>query len=352
MQIDRGGNGQTLVLLACRPDHPFDVFTMPASGGTPEPAVSTNGALLEDVEIITPERLRWTGPKGWEIEGWLYRPKGVEGSLPPQGGRPPLILHVHGGPYGAWGDSFYFQAQALAGQGYASLYVNPRGSLGYGQEFSAAADWGEDDFRDLMAGIDAVLERGAADPDRLGITGISYGGFMTNWALGHTDRFRAGVSVNGVSNQVSMFGVSDMSALWLPHELGGAPWESEEAWQRYRYHSPLTYVDRINTPLLLIQSENDYRCPIEQGEQMLTALRYRRQVVELVRFPGASHVIAGSASPLHRYFQWKLTLDWFDTYVKPEQEPSSKSEEEGGVTVTAPPTDTEVSRGSGLLSME
>jgi dipeptidyl aminopeptidase/acylaminoacyl peptidase len=331
MQIAVGGGGETLTLLACRPDHPFDVFTMPATGGTAEPTVSTNGQLLEGVTIALPERLSWTGPKGREIEGWLYRPKGVD--------RPPLILHVHGGPYGAWGDSFYFQAQVLAGQGYASLYVNPRGSLGYGQEFSAAADWGEDDFRDLMAGIDAVLDGAAADPERLGITGISYGGFMTNWAVGHTDRFRAGVSVNGVSNQVSMFGVSDMSALWLPHEFGGAPWEGEEAERRYRSHSPITYVDRIQTPLLLLQSENDYRCPIEQGEQLLTALRYRRQVVELVRFPGASHVIAGSAAPLHRYFQWKLALDWFDTYVKPERQPPTTIEEEGGVTVSAPPTE-------------
>lgn len=324
MSIVYPAGGEMLFLLACRPDHPFDVFVMPATGGTPAPVISTNREILESMMLVAPEHVTWTGPKGWEIEGWLYRPDGID--------QPPLITHVHGGPYGAWGNSFYFQAQVLAGQGYASLYVNPRGSLGYGQEFSAAADWGEDDFRDVMVGIDEVLRQGAADPERLGITGISYGGFMTNWALGHTDRFRAGVAVNGVSNQVSMFGVSDMAALWLPHEFGGHFWDSDDAWQRYRHHSPITYVDRIHAPLLLLQSENDYRCPIEQGEQMLTALRVRRQLVELIRFPGCSHVIAESGTPLQRWLQWKLTLDWFDRYVKPAQVPAAIAEE-GGVTL-------------------
>ncbi|HCI82688.1 MAG TPA: hypothetical protein DHW02_23685, partial [Ktedonobacter sp.] len=193
---------------------------------------------------------------------------------------------------------------------------NPRGSKGYSLAFTEAADWGENDFLDLMAGVDAVLARGEADPQRLGITGISYGGFMTNWVLGHTARFAAGVSVNGVSNMVSMSGTSDVGALWLGEQYGRF-WENEETWQWYRVHSPITYVERISTPLLLLQSENDYRCPIEQGEQLFTALCSRQQTVELVRFPNSSHVIAGTASPHHRYFQWKLTLDWFETFVKP-----------------------------------
>jgi len=323
-----GCAGDTLVLMAVRPDHPFDVFTMPASGGAPEPLVSTNVDVLDGVELVKPQHLTWTGAKGWEIEGWLYVPEGVESA--------PLVVHVHGGPYGAWGESFYFQAQVLAGLGYASLYVNPRGSLGYGQEFSAAADWGEDDFGDIMDGVDAAIEQASIDPERLGITGISYGGFMTNWALGHTDRFRAGVSVNGVSNHVTMYGVGDMSALWLPHEFGGHPWESEEALARYRHHSPLTYAGRINTPLLLIQSENDYRCPIEQGEQLLNTLRVRRQTVELIRFPGCSHVIVSSGTPLQRYLQWKVAIDWFDTYLKPGKQ-AAPDAEEGGVTLTEQP---------------
>ena len=317
---------QMFVGVAATSEQPYDLFTLPWSGATTEqgnhrsspipsrelplqPLVSTNQALLAEVRIAPTERISFTGPDGWEIEGWLVEPPDSEGPCP-------LILHVHGGPYSAWGHSFYFQAQALAGAGYASLYINPRGSKGYHLAFTQAADWGEKDFLDLMAGVDAVVAMGKADPQRLGITGISYGGFMTNWALGHTNRFAAGVSVNGVSNMVSMCGTSDVGALWLGAQYGHF-WESEETWQWYRARSPITYVDRIATPLLLLQSENDYRCPIEQGEQLFTALCARRQTVELIRFPNASHAIAGSASPHHRYFQWKLTLDWFEMYLKP-----------------------------------
>jgi len=320
-------DGASLVLLAATPSRPFDLFVAPITGGAPRPLVETNRAVLDEVALVAPERVTWKGPDGWDIGGWLFEPLDTPRAQPY-----PLILHVHGGPYGAWGAAFYFQAQVFAGAGYASFYVNPRGSLGYGEDFSRAADWGEKDFDDLMAGIDAVVARGRVDPARLGITGISYGGFMTNWALGHTDRFAAGVSVNGVSNQISMYGTSDMSALWLEREFGGPYWAGEEQWRRYWRHSPIASVDRIAAPLLLLQSENDYRCPIEQGEQLLTALRVRRRIVELVRFPGCSHVIAASGTPLQRYLQWKLALDWFDAHLNGTQ---AEDAEEGGVTVAA-----------------
>lgn len=303
---------QMFVGVAATPAQPYDLFTLPWSGGQLQPLVATNQALLANVSIAPTERISFTGPDGWEIEGWLVKPLHTKGHYP-------LILHVHGGPHSAWGYSFYFQAQALAGAGYASLYINPRGSKGYHLAFTQAADWGEKDFLDLMAGIDAVLAQGEVDPQRIGITGISYGGFMTNWALGHTNRFAAGVSVNGVSNMVSMSGTSDLGALWLGAQFGRF-WESEETWHLYRARSPITYVDRISTPMLLLQSENDYRCPIEQGEQLFTALCTRQQTVELIRFPNASHAIAGTASPHHRYFQWKLTLDWFETHLKAREQ--------------------------------
>jgi dipeptidyl aminopeptidase/acylaminoacyl peptidase len=299
---------QMFIGVAATSEQPYDLFTLPWSGGELEPLANTNQALLAEVSIAPTEHISFTGPDDWEIEGWLVKPLHAKAPYP-------LILHIHGGPNNAWGHSFYFQAQALAGAGYASLYINPRGSKGYHLAFTQAADWGEKDFLDLMAGVDAVLAMGEADPQSLGITGISYGGFMTNWALGHTNRFAAAVSVNSISNLVSMYGTSDLGALWLGM-LHGRFWESEETWQRYRTRSPITYVDRISTPLLLLQSENDYRCPIEQGEQLFTALCARQQTVELIRFPNASHVIASTASPHHRYFQWKLTLDWFEEYLK------------------------------------
>ncbi|HEY7125466.1 MAG TPA: S9 family peptidase [Ktedonobacterales bacterium] len=308
---------QMFVGVAATSERPFDLFTLPWSGGELQPLVETNQALLAEVSIAPTERVAFTGPDGWEVEGWLVKPLHAE--------RPyPLILHVHGGPYSAWGHSFYFQAQALAGAGYASLYINPRGSKGYGLAFAQAADWGDKDYLDLMAGVDAVLAQGEVDRERLGITGISYGGFMTNWVLGHTDRFAAGVSVNGVANFTSFHGTSDLGVLWFGKQYGH-PWESEEF---YRNHSPITYVDRISTPMLLLQSENDYRCPIEQGEQMFASLLARGQTVEMIRFPNASHAIAVSASPHHRYFQWKLTLDWFDRYVKREENAPATVQEE------------------------
>lgn len=303
-------DGQTLFLLAGGPTRPFDIYTVPASGGVPSPITDVNGDLLAEVELATPEQLLFEAPDGWEIEGWLLRPQQVSGPVP-------LILHVHGGPYGAFHNMFSFQFQALAGEGYASLYINPRGSTGYGLAFTKAEGiWGEKDFEDIMAGVDAAIARGGIDANRLGVTGLSYGGFMTNWIIGHTDRFKAAVSVNGVSNEITMSGISDVSALWLKQEFGGHFWESPELMQRYLYHSPLTYVGNITTPLLLIQSENDYRCPIEQGEQMLTALRVQDKTVELIRVPGASHVVFLTAAPRHRFLQWVLARDWFDRYLK------------------------------------
>ncbi len=303
-------NGQTLVGLAATPTQPYEVCAVPTSGGALRFITETNRALLDEVALAAPERVSFIGLDDWNIEGWLYKP--VDAPRPY-----PLILNIHGGPHGAWGPSFYFQAQALAGAGYASLYLNPRGSGGYGEQFARAADWGKKDYQDLMAGVDAVLAGGDVDPARLGVTGISYGGFMTNWVVGHTTRFAAAVSINGISNLTSFYGVSDIGPLWFQPQFGNF-WENEESWQRYREHSPITYAANIVTPLLLLQAENDYRCPIDQGEQMLSVLRVRRQIVELIRFPNASHVIACTAAPHHRYFQWKLAQDWFERFLKGE----------------------------------
>lgn len=325
-------DGSSLICLAATPTTPYDVCSVPTAGGELSPLTNSNAELLSSVSIVAPEPIAFKAPDDWEIEGWLFRPVDEEQIRPY-----PLILHVHGGPQGAFGNIFYFQAQTLAGAGYASLYINPRGSVGYGDAFARAADWGEKDFLDLMVGVDAVLARGEVDERRLGVTGLSYGGFMTNWIVGHSDRFAAAVSINGISNLISFAGVSDIGPLWAPIQIGGNFWESEDAWERYRYHSPITYVGSISTPLLLVQAENDYRCAIEQGEQMLNALRMRRQTVELIRVPGASHVIFTTPAPLHRYFERKLTQDWFDTYLKGEGPTLEVSEEEAGVVVEPTP---------------
>jgi dipeptidyl aminopeptidase/acylaminoacyl peptidase len=201
----------------------------------------------------------------------------------------------------------------------------------------AACDWGDTDFYDQMAGVDLLVERGDVDPNRLGVTGISYGGFMTNWIVGHTERFRAAVSVNGVSNLMSLFGTSDICAPWFMRELEGPFWDTPEQWDRYRHHSPICYVGKVTTPMLFIQGENDYRCPIEQGEQMLTALRIQGKTAEMIRVPGASHAIADSSLPHQRYFHWKVELDWFDTYLREIREVPFEEPETAAVAAGTPP---------------
>jgi dipeptidyl aminopeptidase/acylaminoacyl peptidase len=329
-------DGALLAGYASTPTQPFDVYVLPAQGGELSFPFDTHADLLEEVAIVTPERLTWIGPDGWEIEGWLISP--AEPAEIPH----PLILDVHGGPHGMFGNTFYFKKQVLAAAGYATLYTNPRGSGGYGHAFTSAADWGLKDYEDIMAGVDTVLQRGNVDGRRMGVTGISYGGFMTNWIVGHTDRFAGAVSVNGVSNFVSFFGVADIGPLWFEREfpdLFGSPfWRDEATWRRYIERSPITYVDRITTPLLLLQSENDYRCPIDQGEQMLTALRHQGKTVELIRVPGASHVIFAAGAPHHRYLQWIVLKDWFDTYVKGSKIEEPVAEAEATVLVATPLT--------------
>jgi dipeptidyl aminopeptidase/acylaminoacyl peptidase len=279
------------------------------------------------------EDIAFTGPGGWEIEGWVYRPRDSRGPVP-------LILNIHGGPQAAWAHSFHFQAQALAGAGYASLYVNPRGSVGRGWDFTDGCDWGLKDYEDLMAGVEAAVATADFDAAKLGVTGISGGGFFTSWIVGHTDRFAAGVAVNGVYDQFTSYGVGDVIANWFQNEFGGPFWESEEQWQRYRFHSPIAYVDRIKTPLRLLQGEVDYRCPIPQAEQLLTALRVRRQTVDLVRFPGVSHMITRTGAPHQRYLYYALIQDWFDTYLKHVTPEEDVSTAEAGVTAEPVPVGT------------
>jgi len=307
------GRDGMLTGAAATPDRPLDVYLASVGDGGLSFPFNVNHETLDSVGLSEPERLTWTGPDGWEIEGWLLRP------TLPRDGVAPLILKVHGGPHHMYGNTFYFQSQVLAGAGYAVLHTNPRGSTGYGSRFAAAADWGQKDFADVMAGVDAAVASGGIDPERLGITGISYGGFMTDWAVGNTDRFKAAVSVNGVSNFVSFFGVADIGPLWFDREFPecfDSPfWKDEATLHRYIERSPITYAGNIVAPLLLIQSEQDYRCPIDQGEQLLSALRYQNKVVELVRVPEASHVVFSTAAPHHRYLQWILLRDWFDRYL-------------------------------------
>src|SRR5437867_2961490 len=209
----------------------------------------------------------------------------------------PLVLEIHGGPHTAYGHSFFHEFHVLAGRGYAVLLTNPRGSHAYGQRFVEACvgDWGGKDYEDLMAGVDHVLALGWVDPKRLYVTGGSYGGVMTNWIVGHTDRFRAAVTQRSISNNISAFGTSDIGWHFWEHEMGDAtPWQEGE---KLIFRSPLTYVTNVKTPLLILHAERDLRCPIEQAEQLFTALKVLGKEAVLVRFPRSEEHTSELQSP-------------------------------------------------------
>ena len=268
-----------------------------------------NAELLRSRYVAAPERVEFAGADGWTIEGWLLKPRGFDPSR-----TWPLVLEIHGGPHGAYGHSFFHEFQLLAGRGYGVLFVNPRGSHAYGDRFVRACvgDWGGKDYQDLMAGVDHVLGLGWIDPKRLYVTGGSYGGFMTNWVVGHTDRFKAAVTQRSISNNISAFGTSDIGWHFWEHEMGDAtPWRDAE---KLVAHSPLTYVTNVKTPLLILHAEKDYRCPIEQAEQFFVALKVLGKEAVFVRYQDDTHELTRGGKPKNRIDHARRIADWFDAH--------------------------------------
>ena len=264
---------------------------------------------LRERYIAQPERHQFTAPDGWGIEGWLLKPENFDA-----GRLHPLVLEVHGGPHGQYGWAFFHELQMLAGMGYMVLYANPRGSDGYGERFrrEVVRDWGGKDFIDLMTAVEQLVERsGAVDTSRLGIGGGSYGGYMTNWAIGQTDRFAAAVAMRSISNLVSEYAQHDI-VIWGSLELGPPPWpDLDELWRR----SPIRYVQNIKTPLLLTCGEMDLRCAISQSEEMFGAMRLLGKTVELVRFPEESHDLSRSGRPDRRVERLRRIGGWFEQFL-------------------------------------
>jgi dipeptidyl aminopeptidase/acylaminoacyl peptidase len=262
------------------------------------------------------ERFVAVSPDGAEVEAWLVRPHGFEA-----GKRYPVLLNIHGGPFTQYGNKYFDEFQVYARAGYAVLYSNPRGSSGYTEAWGRAirgpvdngGGWGSLDYDDLMAVTDTALGQfDFLDGDRLGVIGGSYGGYMTSWIVGHTDRFKVGCSERAVNNMLSEFGSSDFG--WFMKAYTGV-WPFEDV-QPYLDQSPTTYADKITTPLLILHSENDLRCNIEQGEHLFTILRLLGREVEFVRFPGESHELTRGGSPFHRVTRHEILLDWFARYLR------------------------------------
>lgn len=264
--------------------------------------------LEEDVWLSAPERITYRSTDGWEIEGWMLKPF----SFSPDR-KYPLILQIHGGPHTAYGNGLHHEMQLMAGKGYVVLYTNPRGSHGYGQEFVRAVvgDYGGMDYTDIMAGVDYVLENyDFIDERQLFVTGGSYGGYMTNVIVTRTDRFKAAVTQRSICNWHSFYGTSDIGFYFTKWQHGDADlWEDED---RLLQLSPIRHVRNVKTPILILHSEQDLRCPMEQAEQWYVALKRLGVETKLVRFPDENHDLSRSGKPKHRLERLKHLIGWFE----------------------------------------
>ncbi len=261
--------------------------------------------------VRAPEHIRFPGAGGFELDGWLIRPDGAG----TDNRRHPLILYVHGGPHTAYGDGFFHEFQVLAEAGFGVLYTNPRGSSSYGQDFAGVVrqHFGETDWDDVMAAADYGAELPWVDQHSMGIMGGSYGGYIVNWTITHTDRFAAACTQRSISNLVSFAGTSDIATVFSLDEYGALPWTDEE---KLMSKSPIRYIANCKTPTLILHQEADHRCPIEQAEQLYTALVVLGVPARFVRFPGENHEMPRAGQPQRRINRMKHILDWFGRYLK------------------------------------
>lgn len=309
------GDRTKFVIAIGTQTNPGDIFFL-AVGSAAGPGKSAEPRRLTDANPWLRERLIvdcdefvCKGPDGGEIHGWIMPPASRE-----PGQRYPLILEIHGGPHAAYGYGFFHEFQVLAGRGFGVVFCNPAGSTGYGQEFVTLTklDWGGRDYRDVMAVVDYAAALDWVDSKRLGLTGGSYGGYLTNWIIGQNKRFAAAVTCRSTSNRYSQFGTSDIGYYNGDFEYKGNPWDEADF---YLERSPITYVNNVETPVLFIHSENDLRCPMEQAEQFYTALRWLGRTAELVRFPDENHELSRSGQPIHRVERLERMAGWFAKYL-------------------------------------
>ncbi len=302
-------DGSKVAALISTPTNIGDVFVVTTASGAMEAVTHVNAELFAKLNLTEPEMIWYKSFDGRRIQAWVQKPPDFQA-----GKKYPLILDIHGGPHTAYGYVFDHEFQWMAAKGYVVLYPNPRGSTSYGQEFGNIIQYAYpgDDFKDLMAGVDELIARGWVDSEKLGVTGGSGGGVLTNWVIGHTDRFKAAVSQRSIADWSGFWYTADFSqftAMWFR----GAPWEQEAD---YKARSPITYIQNVHTPLMLIEGEADFRTPsADGGEQMFRALKYLKRPVVMVRFPGESHELSRSGKPVHRVERLDNIVAWFDKYL-------------------------------------
>lgn len=284
-----------------------EIVVVDLGSQTPQVITHINDAIFDATPPGATEHIS-TATSGETVEAWVTFPPDFDAQQ-----SYPVVLEVHGGPYGHYGHSFNHTAQLLAATGVIVVSSNPRGSTSYGKRFAelVIGDWGGGDWRDVQAALDVVLERPYADAERTGITGYSYGGFMTSWAIGQTDRFKAAVCGAPAFNLESFYGTSDITHLLGPMLWGGAPPEHRE-W--VAAHSPSTHVYNAVTPTLVLHGEDDVRCPLGQGEELFAALKTKGVDTEFVRYPNSNHLFPYSGPPSYRIDFHQRTAAWFRTY--------------------------------------
>jgi dipeptidyl aminopeptidase/acylaminoacyl peptidase len=286
--------------------------TAPASGGRPAAlaaVVKPNESLWAELTMTEPEEIWYRSFDGQRIHGWIQKPPGFDPSK-----KYPMILQIHGGPHAAYGYTFYHEIQWMAAKGYVVLYTNPRGSSSYGQEFGNIIQYRYpgDDYKDLMIGVDTLVARGYVDARRLGVTGGSGGGILTNWTITQTDRFAAAVAQRSIADWGNFWFTADFSQ-FTPFWFRKAPWQDP---REFAERSPINYVDRIVTPLMLVEGEADWRTPPGAGgELMFRALKFLKKPVVMVRFPDESHDLSRSGKPRHRIERLQHIVNWFDKYL-------------------------------------
>ncbi len=302
-------NGQIL-LIALRGSSLQELYKFET--GQEHPITSFNNWVQASRKLAEPEHLEFETEPGITIHGWVLRPVDFE-----QGKTYPAILDIHGGPKTVYGTVFFHEMQYWANRGYFVFFCNPRGSDGRGNEFAdLRGKYGTIDYQDLMKFTDLVLEKyPAIDQERVGVTGGSYGGFMTNWIIGQTNRFKAAASQRSISNWFSMGYTTDIGYYFARDQIGATPWsDPAKLWE----HSPLKYADRVATPTLFIHSEEDYRCWLPEALQMFTALKYHGVEARLCMFRGENHELSRSGKPKHRIRRLKEITDWFDRFLEPK----------------------------------
>jgi dipeptidyl aminopeptidase/acylaminoacyl peptidase len=299
-----------MALFMGKIDDPGQIYVKNSDSKITTQVTNFNRKLFTKIELASIEEVWIQGPDQNDLQGWIMKPPGFDPEK-----KYPSILEIHGGPLTQYGEFFMHEFYFLAASGYVVHFCNPRGGRGYGEDHAKAihGNWGDADYHDLMAWTDFMERQPYIDHERMGVTGGSYGGYMTVWIIGHTGRFKAAVTQRCVSNFVSMWGSSDLN--WVFQELldDKPPFEYLE---KYWHHSPMKYIGNAKTPTLVIHSENDLRCPIEQGEQVFVALKSLGVDSEMVRFPNEFHGLSRNGRTDRRIVRLNHIVRWFDRYLK------------------------------------